>query len=220
MAIFISFEGDECVGKTTQASILTARLKASRIPAILVREPGGTPFGETCRSILKDPNNDLCPEAELLLMNASRSQLVSTVILPALNEGVTVIADRFHDSTIAYQGYGRELGQKAEDVVNVAIGDVIPDITFYLWAAKGTKERRQIQRGAPPTDKFESLDQAFFARVREGYEHIMTHNARVACIESSGAIDQVSDAIWSKLLSWKEWCVNRPKKPWEPSLSL
>src|SRR5215468_830685 len=124
--LFITFEGTEGCGKSTQVSLLAERLRPLGRPVQLLREPGGTPIGEEIRHTLKhsQANEAMTPEAELLLMNASRAQLVREIIRPALSVGEIVLCDRFYDSTVAYQGYGRALDLKmVHDVINVAVGD-------------------------------------------------------------------------------------------------
>src|SRR5438309_8961631 len=132
---FITFEGSEGSGKSTQADRLAARLQRCGIPCVLTREPGGTPIGETIRELLQfAPHNSMMtPETELLLFAASRSQLVREVIRPALERGMCVIADRFFDSTSVYQGAARKLDPQFVERLNAfAVGECVPDITFIL----------------------------------------------------------------------------------------
>src|SRR5882724_2776308 len=133
--LFISFEGTEGCGKSTQVKLLTERLTALGHRVRTLREPGGTPIGEEIRHTLKHSraNDAMTAEAELLLMNASRAQLVREVIRPALAAGEIVVCDRFYDSTTAYQGHGRELDlQKVKAVIEFAVGETIPDLTLFL----------------------------------------------------------------------------------------
>src|SRR5690242_5673657 len=132
---FISFEGSEGCGKSTQVRRLTARLEKTAIPFLITREPGGTPIGESIRELLQfaPQSAGMTPETELLLFEASRAQLVREVIKPALERGECVIADRFLDSTTVYQGVARHLDKKIVRQLNAfAVGDCIPDITFLL----------------------------------------------------------------------------------------
>src|ERR671930_319971 len=132
---FITFEGSEVSGKSTQKQRLAARLTRLSVPHLVTREPGGTPIGETIRELLQfaSHNSGMTPETELLLFEASRSQLVREVIKPALARGLCVIADRFFDSTTVYQGAARKLDREMVEKFNVfAVGDCVPDVTFVL----------------------------------------------------------------------------------------
>jgi dTMP kinase len=132
---FISFEGTEGGGKSTQIELLTQRLRSEGFSVRAIREPGGTPIGEEIRQTLKHSphNHSMTAEAELLLMNASRAQLVREVIRPALAAGEIIVCDRFADSTIAYQGYGRGLNaEQVRDMIHFAVGDTWPDLTLLL----------------------------------------------------------------------------------------
>src|SRR5258706_10969839 len=131
--LFITFEGTEGSGKTTQISLLAERLRFAGHHVRTLREPGGTPIGEEIRHTLKHSaaNNAMTAETELLLMNASRAQLVREIIRPTLDAGEIVVSDRFCDSTTAYQGYGRGLGlDLVRSVIDFAVGDTRPDLTF------------------------------------------------------------------------------------------
>jgi dTMP kinase len=133
--LFITFEGTEGSGKSTQIPILGDRLRSMGHRVQTLREPGGTPIGEEIRHTLKHSkaNEAMTPEAELLLMNASRAQLVREIIRPALARGEIVLSDRFYDSTTAYQGYGRELDlTMVKSIVDAAVGDTRPDITLLF----------------------------------------------------------------------------------------
>src|SRR3954462_7872215 len=144
--VFITFEGTEGSGKTTQISLLAERLRFLGHHVRTVREPGGTPIGEEIRHTLKHSadNQAMTSEAELLLMNASRAQLVREVIRPALAAGEIVLCDRFYDSTVAYQGYGRELNLAiVRQVVDLAVGDTRPDITLLLHVSQEISNARR-----------------------------------------------------------------------------
>src|SRR6202012_4592513 len=133
--LFITFEGTEGCGKSTQVELLARQLRSLGHVVRTLREPGGTPIGEEIRHTLKHSkdNHAMTAEAELLLMNASRAQLVREIIRPALANGEIVLCDRFYDSTTAYQGYGRQLDLKmVQHIVNVAVGDTKPDLTLLL----------------------------------------------------------------------------------------
>src|ERR1700737_4364773 len=142
---FITFEGSEGCGKSTQTQRLAARLEKLGIPFLITREPGGTPIGESIRDLLQfaPQSAGMTPETELLLFEASRSQLVREVIKPALESGKCVIADRFFDSTTVYQGVARKLDRKVVRQLNAfAVGDCVPDITFLLDVDLTTGRRR------------------------------------------------------------------------------
>src|SRR6476660_10607707 len=133
--LFITFEGTEGSGKTTQISLLAEHLRSMGHIVRTIREPGGTPIGEEIRHTLKHSSNNqaMTPEAELLLMNASRAQLVREVIRPALNAGEIVLCDRFYDSTVAYQGYGRRMDLDVVNaVIDLSVGNTRPAITLLL----------------------------------------------------------------------------------------
>ena len=154
---FITFEGSEGSGKSTQADRLAARLQRCDVPHILTREPGGTPIGESIRDLLQfaPHNSDMTPETELLLFEASRSQLVREIIKPALERGMCVIADRFFDSTTVYQGAARKLDREIIERLNAfAVGDCVPDITFVLDVDAATAESR-MQREPRKADRME-----------------------------------------------------------------
>src|SRR6184192_3902923 len=142
---FITFEGSEGCGKSTQVQRLAARLQRSGVPYLVTREPGGTPVGETIRELLQfAPHNSMMtPETELLLFEASRSQLVREIIKPALERGLCVIADRFFDSTTVYQGAARKLDREMVQRLNAfAVGDCVPDVTFVLDIDAGNAKSR------------------------------------------------------------------------------
>src|SRR5947208_12026265 len=147
--VFITFEGTEGSGKSTQITRLAERLQKLGRSVGLLREPGGTPIGEEIRHTLKhsEQNRAMTAEAELLLMNASRAQLVREVIRPALQAGEIVLCDRFYDSTVAYQGYGRQLDLKiVRAIVDFAVGATRPDLTLFLMVPVALSEARRLDR--------------------------------------------------------------------------
>jgi len=167
--MFITFEGVDFSGKTTQAQMLVDRLSRKH-PICFLREPGGTPISERIREILLDRKNlELTDEAELLLFSASRAQLVTRVIRPALLRGETVICDRYYDSTTVYQGYGRGLDLDAVRTINIlATNGLAPDLTIVVDIPVGEIERRKHASGKK-FDRMESSGREFFDRVRNGY---------------------------------------------------
>jgi dTMP kinase len=165
---FITFEGPEGCGKTTQARRLAATLEARGLPVLLTREPGGTPIAEQVRTILLRPENHaMLPAAELLLYLAARAQHTAEVIRPALHAGVTVLCDRYSDSTLAYQGFGHGLPlAEVEHMDRFATGNLCPDLTIYLDVPVAVGLARK--RGAE-WNRLEAQTVAFHERVRAGY---------------------------------------------------
>jgi dTMP kinase len=203
--VFISFEGSEGCGKTTQIQRLAARLEAAGQPVLLTREPGGTPLGETIRHLLKyaEEGRDMIPEAELLLFAASRAQLVRKVIEPALQAGQWVIADRFLDSTTVYQGVARRLDPEAVAFVNeFAVGDRRPDMTFLLDIDIAEGHRRMAARNAPDgaPDRMEQMPPAFYESVRAGYLALVrTEKERFRVINAGRSVDAVEAEVWEQV---------------------
>jgi dTMP kinase len=201
---FITFEGSEGSGKSTQADRLAARLQRCGIPCILTREPGGTLIGESIRELLQfaPHNSNMTPETELLLFEASRSQLVREVITPALERGVCVIADRFSDSTTVYQGAARKLNREMIESLNAfAVGDCIPDVTFVLDVDAATAELR-MQREPRKPDRMEQQPADFYECVREGYRELAACEAkRIVIIDASGDVEEIEKQIWETLCS-------------------
>ena len=201
--LFITFEGNEGSGKSTQIPLLAARLEKVGHRVRTLREPGGTAIGEEIRHTLKHStaNTAMTAEAELLLMNASRAQLVREVIRPALATGETVLCDRFYDSTVAYQGYGRQVDLKLiESLTEFAVGPTRPDMTLLLLVPEQISlERREVRQTGQPKqrDRIEEADREFFARVAHGYETILrSEPKRVRHINASGSPKQVEAEIW------------------------
>src|SRR6266702_26123 len=174
--LLISLEGTEGGGKTTQITLLAERLRKLGRAVRVIREPGGTPIGEEIRHTLKhsEQNRAMTPEAELLLMNASRAQLVREVIRPALTSGEIVLCDRFYDSTVAYQGYGRQLSLKrVKAIIDFAVGETRPDLTLLMVVSHEVSQERllALQSTLPfMRDRIEQADRAFFDRVARGYQ--------------------------------------------------
>ena len=201
--LFITFEGTEGSGKSTQISRLAERLRARGHSVRTIREPGGTPIGEEIRHTLKHSadNAAMTAEAELLLMNASRAQLVREVIRPALAAGEIVLSDRFYDSTTAYQGYGRGLDLRAvQTVIDFAVGDTRPDLTLLMIVPhEVSKERLLARQSTLPfmRDRIEEAGRSFFDRVAKGYHLIAAqHPHRVRQIEPVGTVEQIESSIW------------------------
>ena len=203
--LFITFEGTEGSGKTTQISLLAERLRSAGCSVRTLREPGGTLIGEEIRHTLKHSpdNHAMTAEAELLLMNASRAQLVREVIRPAIAAGEIVLCDRFYDSTTAYQGYGRQLDLRmVKSIIDVAVGDTRPDLTLLFLIPQEVSEDRRLAR--QPTlplrfqrDRMEEADRGFFKRVAEGYLAIAAAEPqRVRQFDATGEVAVTQAAIW------------------------
>ena len=200
---FITFEGSEGCGKSTQARRLAARLERSGAPYMVTREPGGTAIGETIRELLQfaPHNSAMAPETELLLFEASRSQVVRESIKPAIERGMCVIADRFFDSTTVYQGAARKLEREMVERLNAfVVGDCVPDITFVLDVDAVTAESRMQQ--PRKADRMEQQSAEFYERVRAGYRELVKREPkRVVLIDGSGSADEVENEIWKMLSS-------------------
>src|SRR5213593_2090199 len=200
---FITFEGSEGCGKTTQVQKLAERLARCGVTHLVTREPGGTPIGETIRELLQfaPHNSGMTPETELLLFEASRSQLVREVIRPALERGMCVIADRFFDSTTAYQGAARALDRETVDRFNAfAAGDCIPDVTFVLDIdAASAKSRMPEPRRQ---DRMEQEPEEFYQRVRQAYRDLATRESnRAVLINGARDADEIENEVWKVLCS-------------------
>ena len=200
--LLITFEGTEGSGKSTQISLLAEHLRSHGRTVRTLREPGGTPIGEEIRHTLKHStaNHAMTPEAELLLMNASRAQLVREVMRPALVRGEIVLCDRFYDSTTAYQGYGRQLDLKlVSAMIDIAVGSTRPDLTLLLVVPQEVSEERRLARQSTlpfMRDRMEEGDQAFFARVARGYKIIAAAEPeRIRQLEATSDVLSIHRAI-------------------------
>ncbi len=178
--LFLSFEGGEGSGKSLQTRNLTRWLEERGREVVLTREPGGTPAGERIRDILLHAKETpLAPEAQVLLYSAARAQLVRDVIRPALDAGRIVIADRYFDSTLAYQGYGHGVSLDAiRDVTALAVAGLVPERTFLLDVPVETGLGRSGWHAAAKWDRFEVLATDFHERVREGYRRLAAADPR------------------------------------------
>jgi dTMP kinase len=201
---FITFEGTEGGGKSTQINLLAARLRERGMTVRTLREPGSTPIGEEIRHTLQHSaqNQAMTAEAELLLMNASRAQLVREVIRPALHAGEIVLCDRFYDSTVAYQGYGRGLDlETVRRVIAFAVGDTRPDLTIVLHVPIDVSEARRKARESKQRDRMEELDRKFFERVEAGFKAIAAAEPkRVRVLDATESIERVQEQLWSLVL--------------------
>lgn len=203
MGLFITFEGVEGCGKSTQMALLKDHLATGGQRVVAVREPGGTKTGEQVRSILLNSGDEaLDPWAELFLYEACRAQLVANVIRPALEEGATVICDRFTDSTIAYQGFGRGLDVEAIKTMNtLATGGLAPDATILLDCDPAVGLERALERiNAAGTgereDRFEKEALSFHARVRDGFLELEKESGgRIKVVDAAGEIPSIHKKI-------------------------
>ncbi|MCH1782946.1 dTMP kinase [Psychrobacter glaciei] len=196
---FISFEGTEGVGKTTAIEQLCARLQDSDIDYLRTREPGGSPFAERVREILLDPVTEINDDTELLLLFAARCDHMQQVILPALQQGTWVICDRFTDSTIAYQGFGRAHGDatvrvKIESLITQFVTQ-LPELTLWLDLPVLEGMERAGKRSA--ADRFEQQATEFFTWVHTGFSTLAAeHPERIQRIDASGSAEEVSTRVW------------------------
>lgn len=197
---FITFEGSEGSGKSTQIERLVTRLQHSGLGTLVSREPGGTELGEEIRNLLLHhrAGGAMAAETELLLFAAARAQLVRERIAPALAAGQVVISDRFHDSTTVYQGAARRLAPEAVARINhFAVGHHLPDLTFLLDVPVEVSRARVRGRGDGRPDRIERESAEFFTRVRDGYLALaQAESRRIAVIDSTQPIDTVSALIW------------------------
>lgn len=203
--VFISFEGGEGCGKSTQSLLLKAALEKEGHRVLLTREPGGTWLGEQVRKLIKDQSDDVpCARAETLLFLAARAQLVEKIIAPALDEGVWVITDRFIDSTIAYQGYGRGLDIAQLHRANeFACSSLKPDVTLLLDVEPKEAVLRRIsreQKQHSSADRIEREGELFHSRLREGFAALAAEEPeRFRVIDANGAVEEVQEKIWTSL---------------------
>lgn len=206
MSLFITFEGGEGCGKSTQARLLLKKLEQQGIPTILTHEPGGTALGNEIRMLLKSKQGpSISPQAELFLFAASRVQLVAELVRPALQEGKAVICDRFTYSTTVYQGYGRGVDLATVGMVNtMATGNLKPNLTILL----DMPSEQGLERRRSSKDRFELEDLSFHHRVREGYLKMAAAEPdRWLLIDASLPKAKIAEIIWDKV-----------RKLWHPSL--
>jgi len=210
MAYFITFEGGEGSGKTTQIKMASEYLQQCGVPHLVTEEPGGTPLGQRIRDILLNRQSfAITALSELLLFQASRCQHVETVIRPALQSGRMVLCDRFTDATIAYQGFGRGISMewihRLNDIVSVSLK---PDKTFLfdvpveLGLARASR-RMDMRQDSPREDRFEKEALAFHQRVREGYRFLAREEPdRFVVLDGTKEIDDLQQEIRQQLSSW------------------
>ena len=193
--LFISFEGADGSGKSTQYRIFAEYLRQQGYDILLTREPGGTPISESIRNIILDPGNkEMSDMTEALLFAASRAQLVSQVIKPAVEQGKIVLCDRFMDSSIAYQGYARGLGDCVRVINEYAVEGTQPDITFFLDLSP--EDGRKRNKAAGKTDRMEQEAIEFHDKVYRAYLSLAEiYKDRFVVIDASGSVEEVQERI-------------------------
>ena len=200
--LFITVEGGDGSGKSTQLDNIKKYLSEHGIPCVFTREPGGTAIGEKIREVILDPaNGEMSDMTEALLYAASRAQIIRELVRPALESGKCVVCDRFVDSSIAYQGYGRGLGSAVEEINSYAIDGLMPDHTFFFDVSPEKAMERLAGRGK---DRLEEESADFHRKVYLGYKAIAAKDAesgkgRVIVIDASADIDSVTDQVLSAL---------------------
>ena len=197
MSLFITFEGPDGSGKSTQIRLLSAALTAGGYDVLTVREPGGTPISEQIRDVVHSlRNREMSDRAECLLYNAARAQLVDQLIAPQLKRGGIVLSDRYADSTLAYQGYGRDLELTAvRNVIAFATNNLKPDVTFYLdlEVEEGIKRRK---RGGGEWNRLDDQTLEFHRRVRAGYlQMVQEEPQRWVCIDAARSVEAIQADI-------------------------
>lgn len=199
--MFISFEGIDFSGKSTQIELFKDYLVEHNKKVEILREPGGTEISEKVRQVLLDnKNNEMFAEAELLMFSASRAQLVREKIRPYLEKGIYVISDRYHDSSTAYQGYGRGISiETVKQIHQLAIGDTIPDLTFFIDIPVGIANERRKKKSKGKLDRIELADTEFYNRVRSGYLEIAKQEERFKVIDGTQTIETIQNQIISEL---------------------
>lgn len=199
--MFITFEGIDFCGKSTQVGLLKKYLVQQNKNVHLIREPGGTEISEKIRDILLDKkNNAMVMETEIFLFSASRAQLVREIIRPYLLKGFYVISDRFHDSSTAYQGYGR--GLPVDAIMNIhklAIGETIPDLTFFIDIPNEVALQRKATKTHSDLDRIEVSDNLFFERVRAGYIAMAEKEKRFRIINGAQSIEKINEQIINEI---------------------
>jgi dTMP kinase len=199
--MFITFEGIDFCGKSTQIELLKSYLLKNKKKVQVLREPGGTEISEKIRTMLLDKKNSkMLMETEFLLFSASRAQLVREKIRPYLDEGIYVISDRFHDSSTAYQGYGR--GISIEVILSIhklAIGNTIPDITFFIDIPVEVAEQRRQEKLSEHLDRIENSNKEFYSRVRNGYLELTKNESRFRILNGIDNIENIHEKVINEI---------------------
>lgn len=212
MSLFITFEGPEGGGKTTQMRRLAAHLREQGHDVLTTREPGGTPIGDRVRAILLDPlHTEMQPQAEFLLFSAARAQHVAQVIRPHLLRGGVVLCDRYADASMAYQGYGYQLDLDAlRAITHFATGNLVPDLTFCLDVPVDVGLRRKVKGAGDAWNRMEQKEVDFHERVRAGYLAMAAQEpARWAVIDATRAADEIQATLRDLLVERLRLKVNQ-----------
>ena len=193
--MLITFEGIDGSGKSTQIERLEKRLRSQHYEVEVYREPGGTDLSEKVRSLLLDKKNQIDPKTELLLFSAARSQLISERVLPGIQEGKIIILDRYYDSTVAYQGFGRQAGNMGDiyAINHLASHGVVPDITFYLHIELQEALKRTDTK---PKDRMEVSGEDFYNRVIEGFKLLASREERFKMLDAKESPEAIHTTIW------------------------
>ena len=194
---FITFEGIDGSGKTTQIKLLKKRLELNNHKVMILREPGGTDLTESLRNIILSKSFNISEKSEMLLFLASRAELVNKVVIPALEKNFFVICDRYIDSTFAYQGYGRNIDLDIINNLNKFVtSNLLPSVTFFLDIDIDTMYSR---RANLDDDRMELAGFSFFEKVRKGYLHLEKENDRFVKVNASGSIECIEKTIWDSI---------------------
>ncbi|MCH7722715.1 MAG: dTMP kinase [Bacteroidetes bacterium] len=204
--MFLTFEGIDFCGKSTQIDLLEKYLLNKNKKVLVIREPGGTEISEKIRRMLLDKENSkMFMETEFLLFSASRSQLVREKIQPYLEREFYVISDRFHDSSSAYQGYGRGISPDViSSINNLAIGKSVPDITFFIDIPVDVAEQRRQQSSIDNLDRIENSNEDFFYRVREGYLKLAEREKRFKVVNGTENVEVIHKIIINEIEKFEE----------------
>lgn len=212
--MFITFEGLDFCGKSTQVKLLVKYLEERNKNVKVIREPGGTDISEQVRKVLLEKkNSNMFDETELLLFSSSRSQLVREIIIPDLKRGVYLISDRFHDSTTAYQAYGRNLDKEFIKKLNsFVIENALPDITFFIDIPIEEVEARKAKVKKNELDRIEISERKFYENVRAGYSQLASEEKRFRVINGLKPIEEIHKEIINELTVFKERFIKNAQK--------
>lgn len=200
--MFISFEGIDFCGKSTQVELLKKYLIEKNKKVEIIREPGGTDISEKVREVLLDKKHyHMFMQTEIFLFSASRAQLVREKIQPYLETGIYVISDRFHDSTVAYQGFGRGIDlETVQHINNLAIGDTLPDLTFIMDIPVDVAEKRKKLKENLNLDRIEVSDSGFYQRVREGYLKLAEKEKRFRIVDGTLSVQEIHSKVVNEIM--------------------